>query len=336
MKFHELLTPYRISLAAIAMAASVVTVIGIYSLALSPVATVASPKIVTIPSGAGALTISRILDEAGIIRTAFAFRIYITFHGLARQLQAGSYAVCPCESARDIAQAIASGDALSTDISLTIPEGMNVWEIDDVLTQRKLILAGSFARQFQSEEGSFFPDTYRFDASVASESLVYGSARRYADAMRAGFARKAASYTKEQIIIASMLEKEAKTAHDMRVVAGIIAQRRKIGMLLQIDATVGYGWCLARWLPMSSSRNCDVTQAPIAFEIKKDGPYNTYTRTGLPIGPIANPGLRALEAAANPQQSEYLYYLSTRDGSQLIYSKTLDEHNRNRTKYLGL
>jgi UPF0755 protein len=336
VKFNELLTPYRITLAAITMAASVVTLYGIYSLALSPVASVASPKIVAIPSGAGALAISRILDEAGIIRSAFAFRLYITFHGLARELQAGSYAVCPCESTRDIAQAIASGDALSTDISLTIPEGMNAWEIDELLTQRGLILAGSFARQFYNEEGSFFPDTYRFDASVASQSLVYGSARRYADAMRVGFANKASSYTREQVIIASMLEKEAKTAEDMRIVAGIIAQRRQLGMLLQIDATVAYGWCLARWLPMSSSRNCDVTQAPIAFEIKKDGPYNTYMRTGLPVGPIANPGLRALDAAANPQPSEYLYYLSTRDGSQLIYSKTLAEHNRNRAKYLGL
>jgi len=107
-------------------------------------------------------------------------------------------------------------------------------------------------------------------------------------------------------------------------------------MLLQIDATVAYGWCLRRWLPMSSTANCDVTQAPIALEIKTDGPYNTYTRPGLPEGPIGNPGLQALEAAKHPKASDYLYYLSTRDGSDIIFSKTLDEHLKNRAKYLGL
>ena len=121
----------------------------------------------------------------------------------------------------------------------------------------------------------------------------------------------------------------------MALVSGIIQKRLQLKMPLQIDATVAYGWCLRRWLPMSNNRTCDVTQAPIATELKVDGPYNTYARVGLPPAPISNPGLQALEAAAHPKTSSYLYYLSTRDGSQIIYAKTAAEQQANRAKYLG-
>jgi len=84
------------------------------------------------------------------------------------------------------------------------------------------------------------------------------------------------------------------------------------------------------------TKNCDVTFQGPAIEIKIDGPYNTYTRKGLPVGPISNPGLKAINSALNPQTSDYLYYLSTRDGSQIIYSKTAGEHGGDRKKYLGI
>jgi UPF0755 protein len=130
-----------------------------------------------------------------------------------------------------------------------------------------------------------------------------------------------------------MLEKEAKTSHDMALVAGIIYKRMEIGMLLQIDATVAYGWCLRS---AGLGRDCDVTQAPIALELGIDGPYNTYLRAGLPAGPISNPGIQALEAAANPSTSDYLFYLSTRDGSRIIYAETHEEHLQNRREHLGV
>lgn len=329
------ITGTRIIVTVLIVAAALATAYAIYRLQLSPVTAAASPIIVTIPSGSGALEIGRILENAGVIRSAFAFRIYSTLNGLARNLKAGTYEVCSCNSTQQIALSIASGDARSTDIAVTVPEGMNVWEIDSLLTERKLILEGTFARQFREREGTLFPDTYRFGADVASGSRMFSDAVPFADAFYDGFKRKAAGFSEEQVIIASMLEKEAKTPDDMRLVAGIIARRREIGMALQIDATVAYGWCLARWLPMSSSANCDATQTPIATEVKVDGPYNTYTRKELPAGPISNPGLVALQASANPTASDFLYYLSTRDGSRLIFSKTLEEHLQNRQKYLG-
>ena len=304
--------------------------------ASAPVAPNGEPRLFTVQQGWGGSRIASELKSAGLIRSAPIFILITNLTSTGDSLQAGTYSLSPRMTTTQIVNILARGDSQSDDVTLTIPEGMNVWEIDALLAARHLTLVGSFARQFYTEEGSLFPDTYRIDAAVASASLTYKSAAHYAQLMRAGFMRRASDFTREQVIIASMVEKEAKTSDDMRLVAGIIAQRRKIGMPLQIDATVGYGWCLARWLPTSSTKNCDVTQAPIALEIKKDGPYNTYMRLGLPVGPISNPGLVALEAAAHPTPSEYLYYLSTRDGSQIIYSKTLAEHNANRTKYLGL
>src|SRR3989344_5877561 len=120
------------------------------------------------------------------------------------------------------------------------------------------------------------------------------------------------------IIIASILEKEARTEKDMKLVAGIIYKRMELGMLLQIDATVLYGACLREFEESGFKKNCDVTFQGPAREIKVDGPYNSYMRTGLPPGPISNPGLKAIEAARNPVKSDYLYYLSTRDGSQML------------------
>jgi UPF0755 protein len=333
---RELLTPLRVTTAAIILAAVVLTFVGITWVMLSPMTLTAEPTEVVIPPGTGASATSRILERAGVIRHWAAFSVYATVTGNAASLQAGRYLLCSCDSVPMLVRTLVHGDALTDDVVLTVPEGMNVWEIDELLQAKGLIVPGSFARIWQESEGVLFPDTYRLDRTVASAADEFGNADVIGTVLRTAFDGKASAYSAEQVIVASMLEKEAKKPEDMALVAGIIARRRELGMPLQIDATVAYGWCLRRWLPMSSAANCDVTQAPLATEIKVDGPYNTYTRAGLPAGPISNPGIAALEAAADPESSDYLYYLSTRDGSEIIYSKTLDEHNRNRAKYLGL
>ena len=139
--------------------------------------------------------------------------------------------------------------------------------------------------------------------------------------------------TPQAVIVASMLEKEVRKAEDMALVAGIIYKRLELGMPLQIDATVAYGSCLNIWTSQVQ-RTCDVTEINLIENIKIDSPYNTYTRKGLPLGPISNPGLRALNAALNPVASDYLYYLSARDDGRTIFSKTAEEHQLNRKKYL--
>jgi len=120
------------------------------------------------------------------------------------------------------------------------------------------------------------------------------------------------------------------------LVAGIIRNRLARKMPLQIDATVAYGACLRRFIVGNYKKDCDVSQIGVGAEIRIDSGYNSYMRLGLPVGPIANPGITAIQAVLNPQKSDYLYYLSTRDGSQMIFSKTAAEHAANRRKYLGI
>jgi peptidoglycan lytic transglycosylase G len=278
----------------------------------------------TIQSGWGGGRIATELKSAGFVRWAPAVVLYANAIGAGDRLQAGTYLLSKSMTPIQIVRIIASGQAVSNDIEVTIPEGMNVWEIDRLLTAAGLIRAGELRAAFSFKEGHLFPETYRFAKDATVEDIVH--------VMEATYFERGGTRGDIDLIVASILEKEAKTPEDMAMVAGIIQKRLKIGMALQIDATVGYGWCVR---VAGFTRDCDVTRAPIATEIRVDGPYNTYTRTGLPQGAISNPGTNALKAAANPTSSDYLYYLSTRDGSEIIYSKTLDEHLNNRLKYLG-
>lgn len=289
-----------------------------------PASSALNEREVIISSGMGAADVGALLAEHGVIRSARAFRLYVRLAGTQSQLQAGRYLVCPCDSVPTIVNAIASGAALSDDLLVTVPEGLNVWEIDGVVSAAGLAGSGSFVSGYLEDEGRLFPDSYRLGDSATAVEL--------AEKMQQTFTERTSGYSDEQVIVASILEKEAKTAEDMALVAGIIYERLDIGMALQIDATVAYGWCLRR---VGDTGVCDVTQAPIATELSVDGPYNTYTRRGLPVGPISNPGIKALEAAAHPTESDYLFYLSTRDGSELIYSETAEEHLQNRRKHLG-
>ena len=217
------------------------------------------------------------------------------------------------------------------DIQVTIPEGTNAADIDRILAEAGITDRGAFLKAIYSgknKEGTLFPDTYRFDPNTSPEEIAQKMTSTFEFRTQELFSFLG---TYEFVLnTASILEKEVRTDRDMRLVAGIIARRMSIGMPLQIDATVAYGACVRQF---KLGKYCDVTQVNIVDNIKRDSAYNTYTRKGLPAGPISNPGLRALRATLNPEPSEYLYYLSARDGTT-IFSRTLEEHNRARAKYL--
>jgi UPF0755 protein len=278
----------------------------------------------TVEAGWGTARIANELNAVGLVRSSLAFAACAVLDDAEGRLQAGRYLLSPGMTPCVMVRMMANGEALSNDNVVTIPEGMNVWEIDATLAKAGVITAGELRAQFSYKEGHLFPETYRFAKDATVQDIV--------NKMEATYFERGGTRGDIDLIVASILEKEAKTPEDMAMVAGIIQKRLEINMALQIDATVGYGWCVRT---KGFGRDCDVTQAPIATEIKIDGPYNTYARRGLPQAAISNPGIDALKAAANPKKSDYLYYLSTRDGSQLIYSKTLDEHLENRAKYLG-
>ncbi len=289
---------------------------------------------ITIAPGQSLSSIAAMLSDAGLVRSRLLFMGYARAVGAESRLQAGTYRLSRSFSIPRVTMILAEGLAESSDVEVVVTEGSNLWEVDKRLAEAGLISEGGLARAYPHKEGHLFPDTYRFAKGETLEGIV--------NLMETTFMEKAAvrlpagqAGSDIQIIVASLLEKEAKEEEDMKIVAGIIEKRLQRGMPLQIDASVAYGWCVKEFQRLPA-RDCDVTRAPIATEIAIDGPYNTYRRTGLPQGAVSNPGMTALRAAANPQKTDYLYYLSTKDGSKIIYAKTLAEHQRNRAKYLGL
>ncbi|MBN2854184.1 endolytic transglycosylase MltG [Patescibacteria group bacterium] len=180
-----------------------------------------------------------------------------------------------------------------------------------------------------SLEGYLFPDTYRVFASSSPEEIVYrllnNFDKKLSQEMRAEIKRQGKTIH-EIITMASIIEKEAPilnqtNAQDAKIISGIFWNRLKIGMALQTDATLSYIFE-------------DKKPAHSGAELKVESPYNSYLYRGLPPGPIANPGLIAIEAAIYPAQTDYFYFLTPLDGAQVYYAKTYQEHLNNKYKYL--
>jgi len=296
-----------------------------------------SPKEVVIKEGQGVRAVADLLKDKGVIKNRFVFVAYTVLTGNEKKLQAGRYVFQPGVTILDIVNSISSGRAEPDDIVVTIPEGYNVWDIDQRLVSAGLIKEGEFARKYHNQEGQFFPDTYRFNKEGETVDTIAEKMKNHLNLKFKEFSLIFSSLVLEDTLTkASILEKEARREEDMRLVAGVIRNRLARHMALQIDATVSYGACLRKTIANNFKRDCDVSQIPVGAEVHIDSPYNSYLRAGLPPGPIANPGIQAIQAVLNPTQSNYLYYLSTRDGSQMIFAKTAAEHAANRRKYLGI
>lgn len=296
-----------------------------------------APKEVVIKEGEGAYAIADTLKKEGVIENKFVFIAYAFITGNEKKLQAGRYLFKPGTTVPDIIFSIAGGLAESDDIMVTIPEGFNVWEIDKRLAGLGLIVEGEFAKKYQPQEGEFFPDTYRFNKKGETVDTIADKMKNHLNLKFKEFSLIFSSLVlRDTLTRASILEKEARKEEDMRLVAGIIRNRLAKKMPLAIDATVAYGACLRKSIAGNFKKDCDVSQIGVGAEIRIDSLYNSYLRAGLPLGPIANPGITAIQAVLNPKQSDYFYYLSTRDGSQMIFSKTASEHAANRRKYLGI
>lgn len=326
-----------------AAAVIVLVVAPLYALTTPTKQISSGPMTVTIEEGDGLNKIASTLNQQGAIRSTVLFMAYAIIAGDHRNLKAGEYNIPENSSLIDIERMLAGGLANSDDIVVTIPEGVNIWEIDRRLAgaglpaQAGLIKEGDFARKYWRDEGSFFPDTYRFSRhEKASLEEIAGKMkqREETELTRLNFPLNSRE-ANEIMVVASMLEKEARQKGDMAIVAGIIKKRLKLGMKLELDATVAYGYCLRKSLANNFAKDCLVHLAPVGAEINVDSAYNTYRNLGLPPAPISNPGADAIDAALQPVDSPYLYYLSTRDGLHMIYSKTGAEHTTNRRKYLG-
>lgn len=258
--------------------------------------------------GEGVKAIGADLKAKNLIRDEWAFLIMAKRLGIEKKIQAGSYHLSKGMSTAQVALTFTLG---TEDIWITIPEGWRSEEIVDYLKNNGL---NGQLGDWTLEEGKYFPDTY-----LVPKQMTIDEVRKL---MRKTFDQKVPNITNEQLTIASLVEREARKAEDRPLVASVIWNRYKIGMKLDIDATIQYA--LGFWKK-------DLTIQDLAIR----SPYNTYTNPGLPPTPICNPGLSAINATINPATTDYLYYLTDKDGV-MHYASTIDQHNANVAKYLGL
>jgi UPF0755 protein len=263
--------------------------------------------------------IAKKLKSEGIIRSKLIFQIYSFIAGKAFKFKPGRYALASNISISELTDILVNGPQ---EIPAVIFPGMTVSEIDEKLSALKIINSGELINSNRSLEGYLFPDTYHFYAGSDINSVIH----RFLE----NFNSKALPFFNNNVnildtlILASLLEKEIPDYEEKRIAAGILLKRLKIGMPLQVDATLVYAKC-------AGFLNCPrLTEA----DYKIDSAYNTYLYFGLPKGPISNPGLESIKAVLNYKKTEYLYYLSDPETKKTIFSKTLDEHNKNRAKYL--
>ncbi|MEZ5293023.1 MAG: endolytic transglycosylase MltG [Vicinamibacterales bacterium] len=287
---------------------------------------------VDIPSGTGPRSIGARLAAAGVVRDERTFRVALWLTGRARDLQAGEYRFEGAHSAVDIALVLARGAIYTQPI--TFREGLTIAEMAEVFAQSGLGPTGAFRaaagdasliRDLDPEaedlEGYLFPDTYPVPRRVAAGTLVAQMVRGFRAALTPDLIARAAAdgLTVRQVVtLAALVEKETARDAERPLVAAVYRNRFRIGMGMQADPTVIYALQRAGKWDGNLSRD----------DLQFDSPYNTYRYGGLPPGPIAAPGRRALEAVVSPAAVDYLYFVSRNDGTH-VFSRTLAEHNRN-------
>lgn len=265
---------------------------------------------VEIPQGSGVTQIAYLLEEEGVIKKPRLFLLYAKVNGAARNIHAGNFALPKGEDFKTLIELLQNSE--SQDVEVVIPEGFTVEQMADVMEERLSISKEAWLAAARNMEGYLFPDTYRFAAGVSAQDVV--------NKMRSNFDRRieaaGLSPSAEQIIIASILEKEVRTPETMANVSDIIRKRLAIGMALQMDSTVNYVTNAGR--PSATYQDIEV-----------DSPYNTYKYPGLPPGPIGNPGINAIRAAMNPTANSYYYFLTDPQGN-IYYAETFEQHVANR------
>lgn len=273
--------------------------------------------------GASVGETAAMLAGARVIRNPEFFKFVVRVLGQDSGLQAGPYLFKTPESLLSVAKRLFTGVHGIPPVRITFPEGETVREMAERIANAfPKISFPEFLAAAKPYEGHLFPDTYFFDSWVNAEFIIVAMRKNF-DAKITPFASditQSGRTLSDLVILASLVEKEARSSEVRRMVAGILSNRLTRGMPLQVDAVFGYIF------------NRD-TYSPSFEDLKVDSPYNTYIHTGLPPGPINNPGLDAIEAVFNPTKTDYLYYLTGTDG-QMYYARTYAEHQSNQRKYL--
>lgn len=282
--------------------------------------------VLSIPQGQTLTGIVNELTTQGAIRSSFVFKSFTVLFGGRQGLKAGDYYLETKQSALVLAWRLTHSDYSLKNIKITIPEGWSSTEIAHFIAKDKRFSkfsAKEFIKISEKYEGYLFPDTYLLLPNVTAQNVLDAMLSNYQTRIQSLSTEIAAfgKPIKDVIIMASIIEEEARTEESRRTIAGILWKRMAEGMPLQVDAAFAF----VNGKKASSDLTLD--------DLKIDSPYNTYVYKGLPPGPISNPGLGAISATVRPIKTKYYFYLSDTQGT-MHYGITHDEHVENKFKYL--
>lgn len=281
--------------------------------------------LLTVSNGETGHDIARTLKEDRAIKSEFVFRVLLRLYGADTGVRSGTYYFPESKNAFALAWYLHIGNFNIKPVRVTIPEGLNVRQMNELMVEKVPGFDSvAFLKQAMPKEGYLFPDTYFFYPGETTEEIIQVMLQNFDSKIKQPAAQQAIAASKislkDLVIMASLLEKEAPDTENRKMISSILWKRFAMGMPLQVDAVFPY---------ITGKSGDEILQSDYAT----DSPYNTYKYKGLPPGPISNPSLDAIIAAASATTTPYLYYLSDKDG-KFHYSKTFDQQLQNQRKYL--
>lgn len=285
----------------------------------------------TIERGANINSLAERLLYEGVLESVIdmqIFRLGARVTEQASKIKAGEYEIPAHASMQEILDLFESGKVIQRQI--TLREGLTSYEILNLLSAHEGLQP---SRMEPLSEGSVLPETYSYQKGDSVADIVHRMEVAMTKAVDELWEKRSANLpfdTKaEALVLASIIEKETAVASERKKVAGVFINRLRKGMLLQTDPTVIYALNMGKH---ENNGKGPLGRRLLKKDLKVDSPYNTYLYAGLPPGPICNPGYASIEAALNPEQHNYLYFVADGTGGH-AFGKSLAEHNRNVAKW---
>jgi UPF0755 protein len=275
-------------------------------------------KTVVIPRGAGPATMTKVLQEEGVVSHSKLFRLALMIDPAPKPIKAGEYEIPPHISMQALVDLLQSGKVVQR--RLTVPEGMTTAEAVE-LVRKTEALTGEITLDLK--EGDLLPETYFYSRDDTRDGLLSRMKEAMDKTLDEAWRKRAAGLPlanrREALVLASMIEKETAVPGERAKVAAVFINRLRRRMRLESDPTVIYGVTAGK-----GPFNRELSRA----DLQSTSPYNTYTVVGLPPGPICNPGRASIVAATNPGRDRLLYFVADGQGGH-AFALTVAEHNRN-------
>ncbi len=279
--------------------------------------------IFTIEKGETLGEIAKNLKKENLIKSTFWLKNSVIFLKKENNIPAGDYFFDKPIGAFNLAKRITRGDFGLQSIRITIQEGLNIFEIADLLQKNFTKFdREEFIQLAKDKEGYLFPDTYFFAPNTKTKDFIEIMERNFEEKIKV-IKDELENFGKpldKVLTMASIVEKEASTTEARRMIAGILWKRLEIKMPLQVDVTFKY---------INGKNTYQLSKK----DLKIDSPYNTYLYSGLTPTPISNPGLNAILATIQPEENDYLYFLSDKNGN-MFYAESFEEHVANKNEHL--